>query len=295
MQSDHIGMYSALLSAASWALGAILFNKIGENVSPFGMTFAKGVIGCLLLGIVYYVEGISMLSNHVLIILFISGVIGISIGDTLFFASLRNLGPKTQVILFMSGQIITSILGIIIFMEYPTPVQYFGMALILIGVSSVLWTKINSSSSSVSTNIKGLIYGILSMILFSTSLVLVKSAMSDISTIGATFYRILFGTIGIMVFGMFRNNIKDWIAPFKGDMHMISLLIISVIIVIFGGFWLSLVAIKYANIGVASALNATEPLFVLPLSYFIMKEKIEKIEVFGAICSVAGICLLILC
>jgi len=292
MRTDLIGIYSALLSAASWALGAILFKKISENISPFGMTLAKGLIGCVLLGIVYYIEGISMLPTNVLIILFVSGVIGISVGDTLFFASLRNLGPKTQVILFMFGQVITAILGIVIFMEYPTPVQYAGISLTLIGVSSVLWTKIYSSSSNISTSIKGVVYGLLAMILFSLSLILVKSVMDEISTIGATFYRILSGTVGIMAFGLFGNQIKDWVTPFKGDIKMILFFVMSVTIVMFGGFWLSLVAIKYINIGVASALNATEPLFVLPFAYFIMKEKIEKIEIFGAVCSVMGIFLL---
>jgi len=292
MQPEHIGIYSALLSAASWALGAILFKKISENVSPLGMTLAKGLIGTFLLGLVYYFEGISMLSSRVLIILFISGIIGISIGDTLFFMSLKNLGAKTQVILLMLGQVITAIFGVIIFKEYPTTIQYVGIVLILIGVASVLWKKIRSYSSNISTSIRGVIYGFLSIILFSLSLVLVKSAMSEVSTIGAAFYRIMAGTIGMIIFGLFGNNMKDWVMPFKGNMKMISFFIMSVTVIMFGGFWLSLVAIKYVNIGVASALNATEPLFVLPLAYYIMKEKIEKIEIFGAICTVVGVFLL---
>lgn len=294
MRTELIGIYSALLSAASWAMGAILFKKISENVSPLGMTFAKGIVGCVLLGIVYCIEGFTTLSSHVLLLLFVSGIIGISIGDTLFFVSLKNLGPKTQVILFMFGQIITAIFGIVIFSEYPTLIQYLGIALTLVGVSSVLWSKIYSSSSSISTSIKGVIFGLLSMLFFSFSLILVKSAMGEISTIGATFYRILSGTIGVTLFGLFGNKIHGWMTPFKNDIKMIPFFIMSVTIVMFGGFWLSLVAIKYVNIGVASALNATEPLFVLPFAYFIMKEKIEKIEIFGAVCSVIGIILLTL-
>ncbi len=292
MKYELVGIYSALLSAASWALGAILFKKISDNVSPFGMTLAKGIIGSLLLGLVYYIEGVSMLSTHVLLILFISGVIGISIGDTLFFASLKNLGAKTQVILFMFGQIITAIFGIIIFKEYPSTIQYIGILLTLIGVASVLWNKIMIYSANISTSIRGVVYGILSMILFSLSLILVKGVMGEVSTIGATFYRILAGTLGMIIFGIFSDHVNDWIKPFKGDIKIILFFIMSVIVVMFGGFWLSLVAIKYVNIGVASALNATEPLFILPLAYYIMKEKIEKIEIFGAICTVIGVILL---
>lgn len=292
MNSQFIGISSALLSSASWALGAILFKKISENVSPLGMTLAKGLIGCILMGIVYLIEGITSLPVNVIFILFISGIIGIAIGDTLFFASLRNLGPKIQVIFFMFGQIITAVLGVIIFREYPNITQYFGILITIIGVGSVLWSKIRSSTENISTSIRGVIFGLLSMIFFSVSLITVKSVVNDVSTIGATFYRILAGTIGMFIFGLFNNRVNNWVQPFKNNIKITVFFIMSVSIVMFGGFWLSLVAIKYINIGVASALNATEPLFVLPLAYFIMKENIEIIEIFGAICTVVGVLLI---
>ena len=44
-----IGIGAALTSAAAWALGAILFKKIGEKASPFGMTLTKGAAGSVVL------------------------------------------------------------------------------------------------------------------------------------------------------------------------------------------------------------------------------------------------------
>lgn len=294
MNTDILGISAALMSAASWALGAIMFSKIGESVSPVAMTFAKGVIGIVLLGIVYIYEGVAPVSSEVMIILLISGLVGISLGDTLFFMSLRDLGPKTQIIMFMFGQIVTAVLGIIIFKEYPTTLQYFGILLTLIGVSIVLWVKIKSSSSEIKTNIRGIAYGMLSMIMFSSSILFVKSTMSEVSTIGATFYRITASTVGVLLFGLFGGKVKGWVAPFKGDIKMVLYFVMSVAIVMFGGFWLSLVSIKYINIGVASALNATEPLFVLPLSYIIMKEKVAMSEIMGALFTMSGIIIIAL-
>lgn len=294
MNTEILGITAALMSAASWALGAIMFSKIGERVSPIAMTFAKGVVGVLLLGIVYMWEGFTPVSIDVLSILLISGLVGISLGDTLFFMSLRDLGPKTQIIMFMFGQIVTAVLGIIIFREYPSSKQYAGILLTLIGVSIVLWVKIKSSSSDIKTNIRGIVFGILSMIMFSSSILFVKSAMSEISTIGATFYRIAASTVGVLIFGLIGGRVKEWVEPFKGDIKMVLYFVLSVAVVMFGGFWLSLVSIKHINIGVASALNATEPLFVLPLAYFLMKEKVEMSEIFGALFTVCGIIMIAL-
>lgn len=292
MSYEYIGFSAALLSAASWALGSILFKQISETVSPFGVTLAKGFIGIILLGTVYLFEGIFSVSLNAVIVLTISGIIGIAIGDTLFFASLKNLGPKTQVIFFMFGNIMTAVFGMIFLKEFPSSMQWIGIMITLIGVASVLWSKIFSYSTNVSTGVKGAVFGVLAMVCFSSSLVIAKDVLDEISTIGATFYRITSGTIGMAMYGFLTNDVKDWIKPFRNNGKMVLFFIGSVSVVMFGGFWLSLVAIKYVNIGVASALNATEPLFVLPLAYFILKEKISRIEIFGAVITVLGVVLL---
>ena len=62
----------------------------------------------------------------------------------------------------------------------------------------------------------------------------------------------------------------------------------------FGGFWLSLVAIRYADVSIASTLNSTEPLFVLPLAAFFLKERISFRAVLGSVATVAGIALLVM-
>ena len=76
-------------------------------------------------------------------------------------------------------------------------------------------------------------------------------------------------------------------------MEMIARFVFSVAVVTYGGFWLSLVAIKYLNVAVASTLSATEPLFVIPLAVVFFKERISMLETIGAICATCGVMLLI--
>jgi drug/metabolite transporter (DMT)-like permease len=56
----------------------------------------------------------------------------------------------------------------------------------------------------------------------------------------------------------------------------------------FLGIWLSMIAIKYSYIGVASTLMALPPVFLLPLSYWFFKEKITLLSVIGTIIAVIG-------
>lgn len=288
-----VGIGAALASSASWALGAILFKKIGETASPFGMTLTKGIAGIVLLGMAYSIRGFEFISFNVIGVLFISGIVGIAIGDTLFFAALQDLGPKVQIIFFMMGQIMTAVLGLLILKEMPSLLQWGGIFVVLLGVIIVLWKKYFTDSKNTKTGLRGIIFGLLAMFCFSFSLVIAKQALDSISTLGAVFIRMIAGTLGIFIYGLMRRQVSSWLNPFL-NMKMFVLFSASVCVVTFGGFWLSLVAIKFLDVVIASTLSATEPLFVLPLALIILKERITLVEVMGAFLTVCGVIIIIM-
>ena len=288
-----IGIGAALTSAASWAIGSILFKKIGEKVSPFGMTLSKGILGILLLGFVYAVNGFDFIPLNAAGMLFISGIIGIAIGDTLFFASLQYLGPKVQIIFFMMGQVMTAMLGLLILKEMPLLLQWIGILVTLMGAAAVLWKKIFSNSENKKTGVRGLMFGLLAMFCFSISLIIAKQAMISVSALSAVLIRITAGTAGMLIYGLIKRKVKTWLNPFR-DLKMVVFFIVSVSIVTFGGFWLSLVALKLLDVAVASTLGATEPLFVLPLALIILKERIALTEFIGAVLTACGVIIIII-
>jgi drug/metabolite transporter (DMT)-like permease len=290
---EIIGIIAALTSAAAWALGAILFKRIGETAMPFGMTLTKGAASVVLLGLAYAVTGIEFISLRSVVLLVISGIIGIAVGDTLFFAALQDLGPKVQIIFFMAGQIITALLGLLILREMPELIQWCGIFVVLAGVMTVIWKKYLADVKNAKTGMRGIIFGLLAMLSFSFSLVIAKEALASVSTLGAVFIRMAAGTLGVLVYGLFTRQIKAWINPFL-NMKMLGLFSAAVGVVTFGGFWLSLVAIKHLDVVIASTLSATEPLFVLPLALIMLKERITPTEVIGAFLTVCGVVIIIL-
>jgi drug/metabolite transporter (DMT)-like permease len=101
------------------------------------------------------------------------------------------------------------------------------------------------------------------------------------------------GTVGILLYGLLRRQVTDWLNPFQ-DKRMVVFFFTSVCVIMFGGFWLSLVAIKFLDVAIASTLGATEPFFVLPLAFFILKERIALVEVIGAFLTVCGVAIIII-
>ncbi len=283
------GILSALLSACSWAFGTITFERIGKAVPFVGITFLKGVFSILLMILLLVVTGGSYpIGWWEFSFLALSGIVGITIGDSLFFKSLQDLGAKTQVIFFLLGQIMTMILSLLFLGELLSVEQYIGAFILLTGVIVTTWgTQTNHPNKT-----RGIILGLASMTCFSVSAIMVKAAISDIPVITATFYRMVFGTIFTLGYGLASKNFSSWIHPLK-DKKLLGLFIFNVIVITYGGFLLSMAAIKYISVSLASVLGATEPVFVLLLAFLLMREKVTKRELIGTIVTLAGLFLII--
>jgi drug/metabolite transporter (DMT)-like permease len=284
-----VGMLAALGSALSWAVGSILFKRLGERIPPLAMTMAKSVVSVVFLGLSLIFTEFEGVEPSAVLLLILSGILGIALGDTFFFAALRDLSPHTLALLLMSGQVLTAILAIVFFQEMPSWLGWLGMFLVTLGIQIVLETKLSLEGSTR----RGIAFGFLSVLCMSVSLLVAKTGLESMSTLQATFIRMLSGTVGIFIFGLATRQIRRWILPFR-DSNSIVFFILSVCIVTFGGFWLSLVAVKYVDVAIASSLNSIEPAFVLPLAAIFLREKITSRAIVGTIVSVAGVILLII-
>ncbi|MEQ1638145.1 MAG: DMT family transporter [Methylococcales bacterium] len=291
MDQQVIGSLAALGSAASWALGAILFKQLGEHLPPAAMTLAKGVISTLLLGCVLTWIGYEAVDQKTLGLLIGSGLLGIALGDTFFFAALRNLSAYVVVVFFMLGQVLTALFAILWFGEIVAPPAIVGIVLTIFGITLVLWSQCWDEKDPGASNVTGIFYGLLSMLCMSGSVLIAKQALNVTPTIQATFIRMLAGMLGVMIFSLFTRQTLGFIKPFANVKFSLQFLV-SVGIVTFGGFWLSMVGIKYLDVAIANTLNSTEPLFALPLAVIFLKERVTPLIILGCLISICGVILL---
>lgn len=94
--AEITGQLAALLAASFWAVATILYHRAGSHFSPLQMNLVKGVIATPLLFIVSLLLGNSLVVSSGFWVLALSGVIGITVGDSCHFSALRRLGPGTR-------------------------------------------------------------------------------------------------------------------------------------------------------------------------------------------------------
>jgi drug/metabolite transporter (DMT)-like permease len=286
------GITAALGSAASWAVGSFLFKSLGEVFSPLALTLSKGVFSLVMLGAVLMVIGPAPQHLDSLAMLALSGLLGIALGDTFFFEALGGLGPLHMLVLAVLGQVLTIIAAVLFLHESPTLGAWTGAPLVIIGVAIVLRGKLTGDQKA--TAMRGVGFGLLAVICMCASNLVAKAALREASdTIAATFIRMAAGTLGVLSLGLATHRLEAWVSPFR-DLRTVWLFFISVVVVTFGGFWLSIVAFKYMPISIASCLTSTEPIFGLILAAVLWKEKVSSPVIAGTLATVLGVVLICL-
>jgi drug/metabolite transporter (DMT)-like permease len=299
MAPDYfIGVGAALGSAASWAVGAILFKKLGENLSALAMTLVKGTASVVLLALALLavktgcIPGLALetVENKEVALLALSGILGIAVGDTLFFAALQRLGPHLLVVLVLLGQVLTVVLAVLFLGERPEVHTWLGIVLTVIGVGMVMFAKLDGDNQK--SHWRGIVLGLLSALFMATSTIIAKIGLkTDPFALQGTFIRMLSGTIAMFLFGLTTQRLGRWVLPFK-DWDLAGRFFLATCVVTFGGFWLSMVAIQKIYVSIASTLTSLEPLFVLFLSAIFLKDKVTLPALGGTLTAVLGVILI---
>jgi drug/metabolite transporter (DMT)-like permease len=291
--NDHfIGVAAALGSAASWAMGTILFKGVGAQFSSMAMTLIKSFAGALLLLILLLLVGWSVPQGDALGWLALSGLLGISAGDTFFFAALQRLGAHQLIIIMMLGPAITVLMAVLVLGEFPAFLAWVGIVLVLGGVSLTFFGDMRRTEQPANTR-TGIIFGLLCILSMAVSIIVAKLGVRHVSALEGTFLRMAFGFSGILLVGLLQRKIIPWLQPLRQG-ALRGRFALATVVVTFGGFWLSLAAIKHLDVSIANTLIATEPLFALPLAVLWLRERPSRLAVTGACVAFPGALLLAL-
>lgn len=292
MNNSIFGISMALISTLSWALCTIALKKLGEHLDPIGMTTVKAILASIILFLIILFTGETYnIGTDKIITIAISGILGIAIGDSLFFASLNKLSPLIlSIILFVGPDLFTGIFGFIFLKELPSTLSWVGIFCILFGLSFLIF-PIQKENIKSKTKIIGIVFALLSLICTAYSMVIIKPILNNIPIITATMYRMLFSAIILLIFGFFMKKISIWKQNLNDKNYNIKL-VGTLSFATIGGFWFSLIAIKHCQLIIASSLMSLEPLFILLFSILFLKYVPKRNEIIGLISIIVGIFLI---
>lgn len=128
---------AALAAAFCWAFSSLLWRRLPTSLSAARLNLLKNLLAvALLLPLALLLPW--QMAPRSLLLLALSGVLGIALGDTLFFAALRRLGTRRTLTIDAGGPAVTSLAGVALLGEVPRPAQWLGIGLITLAVLLVV-------------------------------------------------------------------------------------------------------------------------------------------------------------
>jgi drug/metabolite transporter (DMT)-like permease len=292
----YMGEICSLLSAIFWALAIIIFKKIGDRVSPMVINPVKSIIGlslfiltCLIMGVPLMPN--SQFSNTDLLILSISGIIGIGIADIIFLHSLNILGAGISAIVDTVYSPFVILFAFILLGESLTFTQLIGGALI---IGSVLYasTKIQNIPVDRKRFKQGILYGIGSIAMMALGIVMIKPILNTVSdNVGLQLwiagYRLVSGVLVSGSIMLIANRKKNILRALR-DRTLWLPLIVSSVLAAYLGIAMWVMGMSMTTASISSILNQTATIFILIFAWIFLGEPLTKRRILSIVVAMCG-------
>ena len=290
--NGFIGEIAALSAALLWAISSVVYSRLGLKIPPLQLNFYKGIIAIALIILTLLVRGAAWgdLSVFTITLLTISGVIGIGLGDTAYFAALNSLGARRTLLLETSSPPMGALLALIFIGEQLTYNAWCGIFLTILGIVWVISER--NPVDRIGISRQGILWGILAANAQATGAVISRYALiqSDISPLESTLIRLIGGTV-IVLGLLFVPTAKHTRVKWQLSGRSLGIIAIAAFGSTYLGIWLQQTSLKFAPTGIAQTFLATSPLFILPI-VALQGEKISLRAILGVIISLSGIAMM---
>jgi drug/metabolite transporter (DMT)-like permease len=289
------GELAALGAAFLWAASSIVYSLLGQTISPLRLNCLKGsiAIALIIFTLLLTRQGFPNLAIIPTILLGLSGVIGIGLGDTAYFSALNQLGARRTLLIETLAPPISAIIALVAFQETLKPLAWYGILLTLIGVAWVITERTLGVAVSLSYPMRGLTWGLLAALSQAIGSVLSRYGLlqSDITPLWSALIRISAGTLTVLILLLLssRNAPKNNKIIWSG--RLIGIITLTSLGSTYLGLWLQQTSLALIPVGIAQTLTSTSPLFILPITAA-LGEKISKRAILGVLLAMGGISLL---
>ncbi|PYM91167.1 MAG: hypothetical protein DME04_20305 [Candidatus Rokuibacteriota bacterium] len=285
-----LGVLASLGSALMWAVTSILARSLMPGIGSVAVNAIRSTIGGTLLVLwVLATAGAGAFTGASLgawVLLSLSIVTAIAIGDTVFFESTRALGLGRAMTISTTYPIGSAAIAAV-FLDEPITLPIVGGTLLtLAGITVILapwrgpapeerfWFGVGTAT--------------LASVAWAVSTVLVKPPLAEMNPVTAQAIRLPLAAALLWVTPWARSAPREFAHSSRGARLRVAVLggltAISSVTFVAG--------VKYAGVTVASVLSATAPMFGIPLAFIFLNERLTYPALLGSAITIAGIIVL---
>ena len=289
-----VGEFYSLACALVWAVAVILFKKSGESLAPVPLNLFKNTVGLALMVLtVLVVAGPAMpdIPPDAVLLAFLSGFLGIGVGDTLYFRALNAIGASRMAVAQTLYSPFVIVLSSLFLAERLGGLQFAGVALVLGGIFMVHDVP-GAADVDLRRVRRGLPEAALSVLLMAVGIVIAKPLLERYDFLWIVALRIVGGMLGLLLFTALQRDVSRVWRSFRAVRHWPAVIAGSVL-----GTYVSmllwLAGYKYTDASIAAVLNEMAAVFMLVLAAVFLRERLRPVQLAGAAVAMAGVVLVV--
>lgn len=295
--ASYWGEIAGLLSAISAAAGALMARSLGRVVHPVMINAIRCTIAAVSFILLWHL-GNPLVGDwqSALPFLFVSVVLGLVVGDSLYLAAITRIGPGRATPLAMSFPLPTAVLSVLLLDETVTLLKGTGIAVGVIGIWLIAtrgrraYLAPGVSAAAERDSLTGTALAIASSICWAVSIVALRPALDMVSLDFANLSRMIFASV-VLTIASRRHlpKVRHALAPPSRKLVALATGFMSVLTT-------SLLAqcVLLSGASTASLLSSMTPIFAAPLAWLLFREELSPRLVLGICLGVAGIAMVML-
>jgi len=307
------GPAAGLLTSVLWTATSLFFTAAARRIGPVVLNAFRISFAVLLLGVTHRCLSGAWLPEAVerqVVLLALSGVIGLSIGDQALFVAFLDIGPRLAMLIMTTAPLFAALFGWLALGETLHGLAWLAMILTIAGVAWVVLERPRTAVGERPPNrLRGAIMAFVGAACQAGGLLLSKQGMGHgwlpeeqhMPPQTATLIRMFFAALAMLpilaLYGRWRRRrAAAGVPSLRAGTRRAGFLLACCGAVTgpFLGVWMSLVASDRAPLAVAQTLCSLPPILILPFAVLVYHEHLSPRAVVGAAVAVAGTAMLFL-
>ena len=311
------GEWASLGGAFVWAIASVLYARSFRKGGPLDAVWFKNAISTVLLaGIAWWIGparggGLPPIQEAGWV--FTSGLLGMCLGDWLYFVAIAHLGVSRAIILTMFTPALTAFLAWPIHGETLTFLQALGVAAVIGGCILVESRRLRPSGhgqgsedddppgklsesegdgahGKLGSSGRGYLAAAFATLCWTASNLVLREGLAETGAVSGGALRLAAGTAGFAFWFLLKGQLPQQIRRL-GSADSWRRFALPTLLGTVVGMSLYVAGFQWAPQGVASSLASTVPIFALPLSVWWLKERLDWRSWTGSLVVVGGVVL----
>ncbi len=295
-----IGETAALFTSLCWTLSALGFTRatlqFGSLVTN-RVRLLLALLALVLINAVLYAQPIPLHAGAARWgWLAVSGIIGLVLGDTFLFLAYGEIGARLGLLLLSLSPVFGTAIAWAFLGQALGWMEVSGILLALGGISWVVLVRPDPSDTTTHrVTWRGILYGCLAALGQAVGLVFSQLGMTGtFSPFAGTLIRMLAAAVALWGVAFFQRQAGTTLSRVRSHPSALGWTSFGALFGPVLGVSASLLAVQNTSIGVASTLMALPPIFMLPVSWLVFKERFGWQAVAGTLLAIAGVALIFL-